>query len=57
MVSCHNRLQDAFFESCRRAGIGGQMEVGSGLGHDAQRTRPAVLVPIIGCWVNLQPLT
>ena len=36
-----------FFESCRQAGIGGQMEVGSGLGHDARRTRPAdgVLVP------------
>ena len=30
-----------FFESCRQAGIGGQMEVGSGLGHDARRTRPA----------------
>ncbi|KAL5502816.1 hypothetical protein EMCRGX_G009650 [Ephydatia muelleri] len=34
------------FESCRQAGIGGQMEVGSGLGHDARRKRPAdVLVP------------
>ena len=35
------------------------MEVGSGLGHDAQRTRLVdVLVPIIGCWKNLtSPLT
>ena len=46
VVSRHNRVRDVFFESCRQAGIGGQMEVGSGLGHDARRTRPAdVLVP------------
>ena len=46
VVSRHNRVRDSFFESCRQAGIGGQMEVGSGLGHDARRTRPAdVLVP------------
>ena len=34
VVSRHNRLRDAFFEFCKQAGIGGQMEVGSGLGHD-----------------------
>ena len=34
MVSCHNRLRDALFESCRKAGVDGQMEVGSGLWHD-----------------------
>ena len=34
MVSCHNRLRDALFEPCKQAGVGGQMEVGSGLGHD-----------------------
>eukprot|EP00731_Ephydatia_muelleri_P006442 Em0003g690a len=46
VVSRHNRVRDVFFESCRQAGIGGQMEVGSGLGHDGRRTRPAdVLVP------------
>eukprot|EP00731_Ephydatia_muelleri_P004035 Em0002g211a len=46
VVSRHNRVRDVFFESCRQAGVGGQMEVGSGLGHDARRTRPAdVLVP------------
>ena len=33
-VSNHSRLRDALFESCRQAGAGGQMEVGSGLGHE-----------------------
>ena len=32
VVSRQNRLRDALFESCRQAGVGGQMEVGSGLG-------------------------
>ena len=36
VVSCHNQLRNTFFESCRQAGVGGQMEVGSGLGHDEQ---------------------
>ena len=46
VVSRHNQLRNTFFESCRQAGVGGQMEVGSGLGHDEWRTRPAdVLVP------------
>ena len=34
------------FEFCRQASVGGEIEVGSGLGHDEQRTRLAdVLVP------------
>ena len=48
VVSQHNQLRNTFFESCRQAGIhvGGQIEVGSGLEHDVQHTRPAdVLVP------------
>ena len=46
VVSRRNRVWGVFFESCRQAGIGGQMEVESGLGHDARRTRLAdVLVP------------
>ena len=46
VVSRHNQLRNTFFEFCRQAGVGGQMEVGSGLGHDERRTRPAdVLVP------------
>ena len=46
VVSGHNRLRDALFEPCRQAGVGGQTEVGSGLGHDERRTWPAdVLVP------------
>ena len=58
VVSHHNRLRDAFFESCRQAGIGGQVEEGSGLGHDALRTRLAyVLVPNWVLQGNLQPLT
>ena len=45
-MSCHNRLRDALFESCRQAGVDVQMEVGSGLGHDEWCTWPAnVLVP------------
>ena len=38
VVSRHNQLRNTFFESCRQAGIGGQMEVGSGSGHDEQCT-------------------
>ena len=46
VVSRHNQLRNTFFESCRQAGVGGQMEAGSGLGHDERRTQPAdVLVP------------
>ena len=41
VVSCHNRLRDALFESCTQAGVDVQMEVGSGLGHDEWCTRPA----------------
>ena len=46
VVSRDNQLRNTFFESCRQAGVGRQMEAGSGLGHDERRTRPAdVLVP------------
>ena len=47
-------FRGAFFEYCRHAAIGGQIEeVGSGLGHDAQRTLPAyALVPN---WVLEKP--
>ena len=46
VVSRHNQLRNTFFESCRQAGVGRQMEVGNGLGHDERRTRPVyVLVP------------
>ena len=31
----------SFVMQCRQAGVGGQMKVGSGLGHDERRTRPA----------------
>ncbi|KAL5517528.1 hypothetical protein EMCRGX_G003087 [Ephydatia muelleri] len=36
-----------------QAGIGGQMEVGSGLGHDARRTRPADV--LVSNWVLGKP--
>ena len=46
VVSRHNELRNTFFESCRQAGVGGKMEVGSGLGHNEWCTQPAdVLVP------------
>ena len=46
IVSRHNEVRNTFFESCRQAGVGGQKEVGSRLGHDERRTRPGdVLVP------------
>ena len=41
MVTQHNRLRDVFAESCRRACIGVQVEVGSGYGCDERHTRPA----------------
>ena len=41
VVTRHNRLRDVFAESCRRAGIGVQVEAGSGVGRDEQHTRPA----------------
>ena len=45
-MSRNNQLRNTFIESCRQAGVGGQMEVGRGLGRDERRTRPAdVLVP------------
>ena len=44
--SFHDQLRNTFSETCRQASVGGQMEVGSGLGHDEQCTRSAdVLVP------------
>ena len=35
-------LRDIFWESCKLACIGGQIETGSGLDEDGRRTRPAV---------------
>ena len=46
VVSRHNGLRDAFFESCRQADIGGQMEVW-GMMPDVQG-RPTCLF-LIGC--------
>ena len=45
VVSRHNQLRNTFFESCRQAGVGGQIEIGSGLGHDERHTRPADVLP------------
>lgn len=53
VFSRHNMFRDPFCEFCRQAGIGGKMEVGSGLRHVAQCTWPAdVLVPN---WVPGKP--
>ena len=41
MVTRHNRLQDVFVESCRRACVGVQVEVGSGYGLHEHNKRPA----------------
>ena len=41
MVLRHNSLRDVFVESCHRACLGGQVEVGSGLGLDRLHSRPA----------------
>ena len=38
VVSRYNQPRNSFFKSCRQAGVGGKMEVGSGLGHDEWRT-------------------
>eukprot|EP00731_Ephydatia_muelleri_P034188 Em0050g6a len=41
VVLRHNSLRDVFVESCHRACLGGQVEVGSGLGLDRLHFRPA----------------
>ena len=41
VVLCHNSLRDVFVESCHRACLGGQVEVGGGLGLDRLHSRPA----------------
>eukprot|EP00731_Ephydatia_muelleri_P011692 Em0006g586a len=41
VVLCHNSLRDVFVEFCHRACLGGQVEVGSGQGHDRLNSRPA----------------
>ena len=41
MVTRHNRLRDPFVESCRRACVGVQVEVGSGYGLHEHSKRPA----------------
>ena len=52
VVSRYNRLRDTFVQSCHFAGLKAKIEVGSGLSHDHQRTRPGdVLLPN---WICLQ---
>ena len=41
VVTCHNRLRDLFVESCQRACIGVQVEVGGKYGSEERRKRPA----------------
>ena len=41
VVTRHNRLRDVFVESCRRACIGVQVEVGGKYGLEERRKRPA----------------
>ncbi|KAL5515136.1 hypothetical protein EMCRGX_G000261 [Ephydatia muelleri] len=41
VVLRHNSLRDVVVESCHRACLGGQVEVGSGLGLDRLHSRPA----------------
>ncbi|KAL5488770.1 hypothetical protein EMCRGX_G017763 [Ephydatia muelleri] len=41
VVLRHNSLRNVFVESCHRACLGGQVEVGSGLGLDRLHSRPA----------------
>ena len=41
VVLRHNSLRDVFVEFCHRAYLGGQVEVGSGQGHDRLNSRPA----------------
>ncbi|KAL5470689.1 hypothetical protein EMCRGX_G028694 [Ephydatia muelleri] len=47
VVSRHNRLRDALFESCRQAGVGGQMETYGCWGAEARET---LAVETYGCW-------
>ena len=46
MVSCHNRVRDILVETCHRAHIGVQVEVGNNLTRDHSKSHPAdILLP------------
>ena len=41
LIVRHNALRDTFWESCKLACIGGQLEAGSSLDEEGRQTRPA----------------
>ena len=45
VVARHNKLRDVFVESCRRACIGVQVEVGGKYGSEERRKRPTSECP------------
>ena len=53
MVSCHNKLCDAFAESCWRAHLGVQVEMGSNVTSNHNHTHPADL--LVSNWVLGKP--
>ena len=57
VVLRHNSLRDVFVESCHRTCLGGQVEVGSGLGLDRLHSRPAEYLSTTGTLANLLLLT
>ena len=53
MVSCHNKLHDVLAESCRRAHLGVQVEMGSNIAPNHSHSHPADL--LVPNWVLSKP--
>ena len=53
VVLHHNSLRDAFSQFCHRACLGGQLEVGCGIGADKRHSRPADI--LVQNWIITKP--
>ena len=53
VVLRHNSLRDAFSQFCHRACLGGQLEVGCGIGEDKRHSRPADI--LVQNWIIGKP--
>ena len=50
---CHNSWRDVFSQFCHQARLGGQLEVGCGLGADKRHSRPADI--LVQNWIIGKP--
>ena len=53
VVLRHNSLRDAYSQFCHRACLGGQLEVGCGLGADKRHSHPADI--LVQNWIIGKP--